>query len=197
MERRAALAMIALAATLALAGSARAAGVLPASKDYGSRGIGTTSAPATFQLETTPTFCTSDSGFPDYMCISWVSYSVDTTALGGGPGTTTTTGDFALHNVTCPYPTLHGPPTLAGVPSFCSFEASFAPIAGGPRSRTLSFPESPGGANASLTLTGTGTTATAPVTFDLKAAIKKCKKKFPKGPKRKKCIKKARLKAAG
>jgi hypothetical protein len=32
-------------------------------------------------------------------------------------------------------------------------------------------------------------------TFNLKAAIKKCKKKFPKGPKRKKCIKKARAKA--
>jgi hypothetical protein len=32
-------------------------------------------------------------------------------------------------------------------------------------------------------------------TFNLKAAIKKCKKKFPKGPKRKKCIKKAKRKA--
>ncbi len=32
--------------------------------------------------------------------------------------------------------------------------------------------------------------------FNLKAAIKKCKKKFPKGPKRKKCIRKARQKAA-
>jgi predicted outer membrane repeat protein len=32
-------------------------------------------------------------------------------------------------------------------------------------------------------------------TFDLKAAIKKCKKKFPKGPKRKKCIKRAKKRA--
>jgi CSLREA domain-containing protein len=31
--------------------------------------------------------------------------------------------------------------------------------------------------------------------FNLKAAIKKCKKKFPKGPKRKKCIKKAKRRA--
>jgi hypothetical protein len=31
--------------------------------------------------------------------------------------------------------------------------------------------------------------------FDLKAAIKKCKKKFPKGPKRKKCIKRAKRRA--
>jgi PD-(D/E)XK nuclease superfamily len=37
-----------------------------------------------------------------------------------------------------------------------------------------------------------GTTGTA---FDLKAAIKKCKKKFPKGPKRKKCIKRAKRRA--
>jgi hypothetical protein len=34
------------------------------------------------------------------------------------------------------------------------------------------------------------------IPFNLKAAIKKCKKKFPKGPKRKKCIKKAKQKAA-
>jgi ELWxxDGT repeat protein len=32
-------------------------------------------------------------------------------------------------------------------------------------------------------------------TFNLKAAIKKCKKKFPKGPKRKRCIRKAKAKA--
>jgi hypothetical protein len=31
--------------------------------------------------------------------------------------------------------------------------------------------------------------------FDLKAAIAKCKKKFPKGSKRKKCIRKARQRA--
>jgi hypothetical protein len=33
-------------------------------------------------------------------------------------------------------------------------------------------------------------------TSDLQAAIKRCKKKFPKGPKRKKCIRKAKQKAA-
>jgi hypothetical protein len=36
--------------------------------------------------------------------------------------------------------------------------------------------------------------STAP-SFDLQAAIKKCKKRFPKGPKRKKCIRKAKQKA--
>ena len=34
-----------------------------------------------------------------------------------------------------------------------------------------------------------------PISFDLRAAIKKCKKKFPKGPKRKKCIKRAKRRA--
>jgi hypothetical protein len=44
---------------------------------------------------------------------------------------------------------------------------------------------------------GSGPTTTVPTqAFDLKAAIAKCKKKFPKGPKRKKCIKKAKRKAA-
>jgi ELWxxDGT repeat protein len=36
---------------------------------------------------------------------------------------------------------------------------------------------------------------TTALTFNLKAAIARCKKKFPKGPKRKKCIRKARAKA--
>jgi predicted outer membrane repeat protein len=38
-------------------------------------------------------------------------------------------------------------------------------------------------------------TPTPTPAFDLAGAIKKCKKKFPKGPKRKKCIKKAKAKA--
>jgi ketosteroid isomerase-like protein len=33
--------------------------------------------------------------------------------------------------------------------------------------------------------------------YDLQAAMKRCKKKFPKGPKRKKCIKKAKARAGG
>jgi len=46
------------------------------------------------------------------------------------------------------------------------------------------------------TTTPPATTATIP-TFNLAAAIKKCKKKFPKGPKRKKCIKRAKQRAQG
>jgi ELWxxDGT repeat protein len=41
---------------------------------------------------------------------------------------------------------------------------------------------------------GPAPVTTAP-TFNLKAQIKKCKKKFAKGPKRQKCIKKAKKKA--
>jgi predicted outer membrane repeat protein len=44
------------------------------------------------------------------------------------------------------------------------------------------------------TLTPPATTPTAP-TSDPAAAIKKCKKKFPKGPKRKKCIRRAKQRA--
>ncbi len=39
------------------------------------------------------------------------------------------------------------------------------------------------------------TTRTTGTTFNLKAAIRKCKKKFPKGPKRKKCIRRAKRRA--
>jgi hypothetical protein len=42
---------------------------------------------------------------------------------------------------------------------------------------------------------GTSPIAGLPPSFNLKAAIKKCKKKFPKGPKRKKCIKRAKRRA--
>ena len=53
------------------------------------------------------------------------------------------------------------------------------------------------GANFTANFTGPTTTPAAPVTvpFDLAAAIKKCKKKYPKGKKRKKCIRKAKAQA--
>jgi hypothetical protein len=53
--------------------------------------------------------------------------------------------------------------------------------------------------NASSTPPTTGGTTQPPTTstFNLKAAIRKCKRKFPKGPKRKKCIKRAKRRAQG
>ena len=49
-------------------------------------------------------------------------------------------------------------------------------------------------------LAATVTAATPPATqsitpFNLKAAISRCKEKFPKGPRRKKCIKRAKKRA--
>jgi hypothetical protein len=57
--------------------------------------------------------------------------------------------------------------------------------------------------NASSTPPGTGEGQSPPVTttlaptFNLAAAIRKCKRKFPKGPKRKKCIRRAKQRAQG
>jgi hypothetical protein len=48
---------------------------------------------------------------------------------------------------------------------------------------------------SALTPPGVTPPATPAPPFDLRAAIKKCKKKFPKGPKRKKCIKRAKKRA--
>jgi hypothetical protein len=44
---------------------------------------------------------------------------------------------------------------------------------------------------------GSGPTTGSSQAFNIAAAIKKCKKKFPKGPKRKKCIKRAKKRAQG
>jgi hypothetical protein len=52
----------------------------------------------------------------------------------------------------------------------------------------------PSGGGGGGTTTPPATTSTTPP-FNLAAAIKKCKKKFPKGPKRKKCIKRAKRRA--
>jgi hypothetical protein len=55
-------------------------------------------------------------------------------------------------------------------------------------------PATGGGSTPPPPATTTTTTTTTP-TFDLAAAKKRCKKKFPKGPKRKKCIKRAKRRA--
>jgi hypothetical protein len=67
--------------------------------------------------------------------------------------------------------------------------ADFSLVGANPRPNSVTPTETP------CVPPGTPTPTTA-TPFNLKAAIKKCKKKFPKGPKRKKCIKKAKRKAA-
>jgi hypothetical protein len=70
--------------------------------------------------------------------------------------------------------------------------ADFSLVGAMPRPNSVPPSEAP--CLAPGTPTPTPTAAPAPG-FDLKAAIRKCKKKFPKGPKRKRCIKKAKRKA--
>jgi hypothetical protein len=53
-------------------------------------------------------------------------------------------------------------------------------------------PGSPGGLGRPRSETGLAAPAQPAPAFNLGAAIKRCKKKFPKGSKRKRCIKRAR-----
>lgn len=76
---------------------------------------------------------------------------------------------------------------------------TFTPTVAGLRKGTLT---AASGFTSSLSGTGlapatpTTTTTATTTTGQRAAALKKCKKKFPKGPKRKKCIKKAKARAA-
>ncbi len=70
---------------LALASVADAASVSPDSMDFGSQAVGTAGSAATFTLTASANFCTNYV-FPT--CMSTTNYQTDTTALGGGPGTT-------------------------------------------------------------------------------------------------------------
>jgi hypothetical protein len=129
------------------------------------------------------------------------------------------TGDFVDGS-----PLIAGAPALNGgsTPNVALLPGSPAINAGNPAALGGAFPACPttdqrglfrGGVagacdigsyelNASATppTTSGGAGTTQPPTsgttqFNLKAAIKKCKKKFPKGPKRKKCIKRAKKRA--
>jgi hypothetical protein len=67
--------------------------------------------------------------------------------------------------------------------------ADFSLVGANPRPNSVAPTETP------CVAPGTPTTTSPPPPFNLKAAIKKCKRKFPKGPKRKKCSRKAKLRA--
>jgi hypothetical protein len=185
------LALLAIGLALLQVGSAQAAYVLPASQDYGTQTLGTSSLAANFLLSTSSSVCTDPP-----MCTTFATYTVDTSALGGGPGTTTTSGDFVIHNVDCQYPSATSYYFTNGTYQ-CHFQASFVPTASGSRSLTLTFPEI-AGTNATLSLTGAGVappaaTTPPPAPTGLRAAaVNRCKKKFPKGSsKRKKCLRRA------
>ena len=166
-------AVLAIAMLGVAAPTAGAEFLTPANHDFGSRTVGTTSAPQAFtlgaecQTEVPPGVC-----FFGEFVVPAVS----------------TTGDFAQTN-SCPSMSF-----LFGdiPPVTCTINVTFTPTAAGPRAGTLSA----GGLSRPLSGTGLAPPTPTPTpTFNLQAAIKKCKKNFPKGPKRKKCIKKAKARA--
>jgi hypothetical protein len=164
--------MLTIGLLLALGGSAEAATVDPSSKDYGSLNIGTTSPATQFALTTSQNSCSHLDPMTS-ICDNPIVYQTSTTALGGA-GATITSGDFTVHNLTCPSTSISGfPPVSLGtaLAITCHFEATFTPTAPGPRSTTLSFPDT-GGPTAVLTLTGSGPAPGTPV-----AKAKKCKRK--------------------
>ena len=197
MKRAAAILAIATTAVLVAAPAANAASVSPTSKDYGSQNVGTTGAATSFTLQTSSNTCVMNPMNPAF-CLSGTetSYSTNTAALGVAPGGTVTIDDFVIHNVNCQYPTFPSPPVIvppSGASGSCTFEVSFAPVATGARSKTLTFTDT-GGPAATLTLTGTGippasTTPTTTPTPTTPQKKKKCKKKH-RAAAAKKCKKK-------
>jgi hypothetical protein len=158
--------------------TASAASLTPASHDFGSRTVGTTSASQPFTLTA---ICTTE-----FLGLCIAPDSVV-------PAPVSTSGDFAQTN-NC-QPLLFSFVYL--VPDSCTINVTFTPTTSGLRTGTLTaggFIRSLSGTGVAVTQPTTPTTTPSP-TFNLQAAIKKCKKKYPKGPKRKKCIKKAKARA--
>jgi hypothetical protein len=194
MKRTAVFASTTLA-ILAIVPAADAAFVSPSSKDYGAVNVGAKSAATTFVLQTSANICTNYDPMLG-ICFTSTAYATDTTALGGGPGTTTTASDFAVHNISCAYPSEPSPVAFgpSGVPGFCQFEVSFAPSAPGGHFRAMDFADS-GGPTAILNLTGLGVAlpTSATPTTTTPAGKKKCKKKHKRAATaKKKCKKRKR-----
>jgi hypothetical protein len=192
LNRGALLAAATIIATMAIGGSAQALTVTPGSKEFGLVTVGSSSPPQGFVLSTSQPSLANP------------IYTVDTSDLRGGPGTSTTIDSyFLVHNLDCPYPQLS---SSLGTAGSCNFEVSFAPTTFSSSFvvyRYLLFKEQPdnGTGLAAVSFTGTAigppsSNFVDPPESSPKAAIAKCKKKFPKGPKRKKCNKRARQKAA-
>jgi hypothetical protein len=175
-----------------LAAPAGAATVSPPSKDFGDQTQGAASDSSSFTLMTSFTVCTDPASPPP--CISLATSNVDTTALGGGPGTTTTVGDFVIHNVSCQNPEMS--PFVEFASATCAFDVRFLPTTTGTLSKTLSFSDS-SGPTATLSLTGTGlapppTPASTPTPTTTAPKKKKCKRKHRVASSAKKCKKKRR-----
>jgi hypothetical protein len=194
MRRGVGIAVAASACALVLATPAGAAVVGPATNDYGSLAVGSSSAATSFTLTNSGQICTVPDPVTPGLCDASSSFFTDTSALGTGPGGTITSEDFVIHNVTCPYPSFASTPAASDAgtpPDSCQFQVSFAPVTGGPRAKTLTFSDSPN-STATLTLTGTGiapasTAAPPPQATATAPPKKRCKKKRHRAAAAKKC----------
>jgi hypothetical protein len=189
MGRKTRLAVLAAVVTGVLAlppGASANTSAAPTSLTFaGNQTVGTTSAPQTVTVQAT---CTFDLIF----CVIPGHFQPGPVFTGPAPG------DFAQTN-------------NCGLgfdsPGSCQFSVTFKPTGTGVRTATLDVgsDSSLGGTQpANVSLTGSGVAApvpppstTAPSTTPAPTgqrarAIKKCKKKFPKGPRRTTCIKKAK-----
>jgi len=181
MRRKLLLAGLAavVAGALALpAGASASSSVSPSSLVFNSNQVvGTTSTPQTATVTVSCSIVVIGCAIPGYF-------------VPIPEGVPIITGDFAQTN-TC------GEVVIS--PGSCVFSVTFTPTTTGVRTGTLAPGiDLTGSSPSSVSLTGSGVAAPAPPTItptptgQRAAAIKKCKKKFPKGPKRKKCIKKAK-----
>jgi hypothetical protein len=122
-------------------------------------------------------------------CVSWGSFSGSLPSSAGTPFEGTGGAGAIANGMAITRSISAGCPTfLEDSDDTNNGDADFSQATPNPRPNSAPITETPCVAAGTLT----PTTATA---FNLKAAIKKCKKKFPKGPKRKKCIKKAKRRA--
>ena len=118
---------------VALAGSGAAASLSPTSLNFGSRTVGSPSAPSTVTLTN----------------LGSAAIHVWATAIAG-----TNSGDFSRVN-SCPVP----PATLAGG-AHCTISVQFTPAAIGARAASLMISHDGGASPASVALSGTGTSIT-------------------------------------
>jgi hypothetical protein len=125
--------------------------------------------------------------------VDCVSYGAFNTSLGTPPSSTGTPAALPGANASLMRTIAPGCPTFLEASddtndSATDFSSSSPPA---PRNNASPILETP-----CFTAPAGSTLTPAAPAFDLKAAIARCKKKFPKGPKRKKCIRKAKQKAA-
>jgi hypothetical protein len=166
--RRLAISVTLVTACLVPAATAAAVDIDPASKDFGTVTVGTSSATASFTL--TP------------------AATVNTSPLQGDPGTTFVADDFAIHNVDCPHPLF-----TTGAQSSCQFTVTLMPTGIGPRSFQMTFGDTAPPMSATVDLIGSGLAPPPSATGGSPAKRKKCKKKHHRAAvAKKKCKKKKR-----